>query len=133
MGIFKIVKRIADSLFGGGKARKKLAIENIFYVLLAGGFVFLLVYLFNHRYDGTVSCESFAKWGATWLGIFVCAVAAAWSFCFGVLSQAVLLVCSLLGCLLPKERGANFAAFAIALLSLAAITGGGIFFYFKFF
>ncbi len=118
LGKLNFIKRIGDILCGSGKQRRKLAIENVLYVIFAFVCAFLLVKLFQNRTSETISCENANKWFWAWIGIFACAVGAIEFLLLGVISQIVMFFCTLFPMFDPERREDNVAPFAISLLTI---------------
>ncbi len=120
LGKLNFIRRIGDILCGSGEKRKKLAIENVFYVIASFVFVFLLVKLFENRTSETISCETANKWLWAWIGIVFCAICAIEFFLLGVVSQLVLLLCSLFAVCNPERREGHLVPFVVSLLTVLA-------------
>ncbi len=128
--ILKVFSRILDVVTCDGKKRFKLAIENVFYmvfaVVCAWGAYELIDYVNEISANGC-TCEDAGMGALAILGILICIGTGIYTLIAGIASQLVLLVCALLGSILSTTRGKNFAAFIIALLSLAVCVVGGLF------
>ncbi len=111
-----------------GKKRIGYAFLNLLYIAISFAAVFLIVKLYNGRLSDTISTESCGVYFGSWLGIIVCAIIGLEFFLLGVVSQAILLVCALIGIIISSTRIGNLVAFLISLASIGALAAGVYFF-----
>ncbi len=130
--ILKVFTRILDVIMADGEKRLKLAIENVIYVafalVCAWGTYKLISYVSDSFSALKASCtaEGAGYIALAILGIISCVIAGVYALIAGIVSQAALLVFSLLGTIVSKSRSKNFIAFIIALISLGACALGAL-------
>ncbi len=131
--ILNVFKKILDVIMASGRERRKISIINVIYmafaVLCAWG-IYKLAGLISAQAtnaDGGCSCDNAGQIVGYALAIFLCATTGLYALIAGLVSQVVLVVFAFLGCFFSRERGANFVALLIAILSLGAATVGGLF------
>ncbi len=129
--IFNVFNRILDVITADGDKRLRFAIENVIYVAFAvicawGAYKLIDYVSFSIPSIETCASTETAYNALAILGIIVCICTGIYTLVAGVVTQAVLLVFSLLGSIFSSSRGKNFLSFIIALISLGACAVVGL-------